>query len=226
MRLLVVEDNQDLAQLVAKGLKAAGFDADVVGSAGEARTALTTTRYAAAVLDLGLPDGDGLSILQEMRRREDPTPVLVLTARSGVNDRVRGLRSGADDYLVKPFALEELVARLQALLRRPGQLLGSSLRIANLALDTETRQVFVDDKPQILSAREAAVLEVLLRRTGRVVPKKLVEDHIFGFAGDVMSNAVEVYIHRLRRQLAARGAKVVIHTIRGVGYLIAEDKEA
>ena len=226
MRLLVVEDNQDLAQLVAKGLKAAGFDADVVGSAGEARTALTTTRYAAAVLDLGLPDGDGLSILQEMRRREDPTPVLVLTARSGVNDRVRGLRSGADDYLVKPFALEELVARLQALLRRPGQLLGSSLRIANLALDTETRQVFVDDKPQILSAREAAVLEVLLRRTGRVVPKKLVEDHIFGFAGDVMSNAVEVYIHRLRRQLAARGAKVMIHTIRGVGYLIAEDKEA
>jgi len=226
MRVLLVEDNQELVSLLIKGLAQGGLAADSVGTVADANHVLATMKYAAVVLDLGLPDGDGLSILQEMRRREDPTPVLVLTARSGVNDRVRGLRSGADDYLVKPFALEELVARLQALLRRPGQLLGSSLRIANLALDTETRQVFVDDKPQILSAREAAVLEVLLRRTGRVVPKKLVEDHIFGFAGDVMSNAVEVYIHRLRRQLAARGAKVMIHTIRGVGYLIAEDKEA
>jgi DNA-binding response OmpR family regulator len=150
--------------------------------------------------------------------------VLVLTARGGLNDRVTGLRTGADDYLVKPFALEELVARLEALLRRPGQLLGRSLHIANLVFDTEGRQVFIDDQPQILSAREVAVLELLMRRKDRVVSKKLVEDHIFGASGEVASNAVEVYVHRLRKQLSERGARVQIHTIRGVGYLIAEEK--
>ena len=148
----------------------------------------------------------------------------MLTARGGLQDRVTGLRSGADDYLVKPFALEELVARLEALLRRPGQLLGRSLQVANLAFDTESRQAFIDDKPQVLSARETAVLELLMRRKDRVVSKKLVEDHIFGLSGEVASNAVEVYVHRLRKQLSERGAKVQIHTIRGVGYLIAEEK--
>jgi two-component system response regulator TctD len=224
MRLLVIEDNEELAGLLTRGLAAAGFTADVVGRAGDARGALTSTRYAAVVLDLGLPDGDGLEVLRELRARQDASPVLVLTARSGVHDRVTGLRAGADDYLVKPFALEELVARLQALLRRPGELLGRSLRIGNLALDTEARQVFVDDKPQLFSAREVAVLEILMRRSGRVVSKKLVEDQLFGLSIDVGSNAVEVYVHRLRKQLADSGARVQIHTIRGVGYLIGEDK--
>jgi two-component system response regulator TctD len=224
MRLLVVEDNDELAQLLAKGLQSAGFDVDLLGTAGEAQSVLTTTRYAALILDLGLPDGDGLSILRELRHRNDPIPILVLTARGGVHDRVTGLRSGADDYLVKPFAFNELVARLHALLRRPGHLLGSSLRMANVVYDTESRQTFIDDKPHVLSARETAVLELLMRREGNVVPKKLVEDHIFGLAGDVASNAVEVYVHRLRKELADRGAKVKIQTIRGVGYLISEDK--
>jgi DNA-binding response OmpR family regulator len=150
--------------------------------------------------------------------------VLVLTARGGLTDRVHGLRSGADDYLVKPFALEELIARLEAQLRRPGQLLGSSLRIANLAFDTQNRQASIDDQPQVLSARETAVLELLMRSKGRVVSKKQVEDHIFGHSGEVASNAVEVYVHRLRKQLSERGARVQVHTIRGVGYLIAEEK--
>jgi DNA-binding response OmpR family regulator len=223
MRLLIVEDNAELAQLLAKGLRAAGYDNDVLHTAGDASAALTTTRYAAVILDLGLPDGDGLSVLREIRHRNDPIPVLVLTARGGVDDRVGGLRSGADDYLVKPFAFEELVARLEALLRRPGQLLGSSLNVANLVLDTESRQAFIDDKPQALSARETAVLELLMRRKGRVVSKRLVEDHLFGLDGEVASNAVEVYVHRLRKQLADRGAKIQIHTMRGVGYLITED---
>ncbi len=225
MRLLVVEDNNDLAQLLLKGLGAEGFAADVVTTAGEARAALATTRYAAVMLDLGLPDGDGLAVLRELRERKDATPVLVLTARGGVHDRVAGLRSGADDYLAKPFAFEELVARVQALLRRPGDLLGQLLRVGNVAFDTEARQAFVDDKPQFFSAREVAVLEILMRRSGRVVSKKLVEDHLFGLSADVGSNAVEVYIHRLRKQLADAGGKVQIHTIRGVGYLIAEDRE-
>jgi DNA-binding response OmpR family regulator len=224
MRLLVVEDNEELAKLLAKGLLAAGFDSDVLATADEARAALATTRYAALVLDLGLPDDDGLAVLREIRHRKDPLPVLVLTARSGVQDRVQGLRSGADDYLVKPFAFEELVARLEALLRRPGQLLGSSLQLANLVLDTQSRQAFIDDKPQVFSARESAVLELLMRRQGRVVSKKLVEDHIFGLSGDVTSNAIEVYVHRLRKQLAELGAKVQIHTVRGVGYLLSEER--
>lgn len=224
MRLLVIEDNDELAQLLAKGLKAAGFDVDRLESMGDAQAALATIRYVALILDLGLPDGDGLAILRELRHRKDPIPVLVLTARGGVHDRVSGLRSGADDYLVKPFAFDELLARLEALLRRPGQLLGSSLRHANIVLDTESRQTLIDGEPFMFSARETAVLELLMRRKGNVVSKKLVEDQIFGLTGDVASNAVEVYIHRLRKQLLDSGAKVKIHTLRGVGYVLSEVK--
>lgn len=224
MRLLVVEDNVQLGQFLAKGLSASGFAVDSIETATDAREALATSRYAAIILDLGLPDDDGLSVLRELRRRKDSTPVLVLTARSGINDRVVGLRSGADDYLVKPFALEELVARLEALLRRPSQLMGRSLRFANLTFDTQTRQVFVDDKPQVLSAREIAVLELLMQRKGHVVSKKMVEDHIFGLSGEISSNAVEVYIHRLRKELSELGVKAQIHTIRGVGYLLTEER--
>jgi len=222
MRLLIVEDNEELAGLLAKGLKAAGYESDILSTVAEADSVLDTTFYAALILDLGLPDGDGLALLREVRSRNNPIPVLVLTARGGLNDRVQGLRSGADDCLVKPFALEELVARLEAQLRRPGQLLGNSLRIANLEFDTRNRQASIDDQPQALSAREIAVLELLMRSKGRVVSKKQVEDHLFGHSGEVGSNAIEVYVHRLRKQLSERGARVQVHTIRGVGYLIAE----
>jgi len=224
MRLLVIEDNALLSELLAKGLRTAGYEVDLLATAAEAQAVLLTTSYAAIMLDLGLPDGNGLSILRELRHRKDSTPVQVLTARGGLQDRVTGLRSGADDYLVKPFALEELVARLEAQLRRPGQQLGNSLSIANLEFDLRNRQAVIDDRPQVLSARETAVLELLMRSKGRVVSKKQVEDHIFGLSGDVASNAVEVYVHRLRKQLADKGAKVQIHTIRDVGYLIAEEK--
>src|ERR1700730_14645084 len=151
MRLLVVEDNEQLARLLTKGLRTAGYDTDLVTTAGEARTALTTTPYPALILDLGLPDQDGLSILREIRHRKDPIPVLVLTARGGVHDRVGGLRSGADDYLVKPFAFEELVARLEAQLRRSGQMLGNLIRIANLEFDSRNKQAAINDEPQVLS---------------------------------------------------------------------------
>jgi DNA-binding response OmpR family regulator len=224
MRLLVVEDNEQLAELVTKGLQVAGYEIDVLSTLEEASAVLRTTFYAGLILDLGLPDGDGLALLREIRHLGNPIPVIVLTARGGLHDRVQGLRSGADDYLVKPFALEELIARLEAQLRRPGHLLGSSLRIANLEFDTQNRQASIDDQPQVLSARETAVLELLMRSKGRVVSKKQVEDHIFGHSADVASNAVEVYVHRLRKQLSERGAKVQVHTIRGVGYLIAEEK--
>jgi DNA-binding response OmpR family regulator len=224
MRLLIVEDNEELAQLLAKGLKDVGFDSDGVSAVADARAALFAVQYTGIILDLGLGDEDGLTLLRELRQSKNPIPVLVLTARGGLQDRVTGLRSGADDYLVKPFAFEELVARLEAILRRPGQFLGSTLSVGNLVFDTEGRQAFIDNRPQALSAREAAVLELLMRAKGRIVTKKRVEDQIFGLAGEVASNAVEVYVHRLRKQLQEGAAKVQIHTVGGVGYLISESK--
>ncbi|NVO17379.1 MAG: response regulator transcription factor [Rhodoplanes sp.] len=222
MRVLMVEDNEDLARLVTGGLKTAGYLVDHVSTAAEARDLVAAHRFGAVILDLGLPDADGLTIVRDMRAHRDPAAVLVLTARSGIDDKVEGLRSGADDYLVKPFAFEELLARLEALLRRPRELQGLALVLANLRLDTASRQAFVDDEPQVLSAREVAVLEILMRRKGRVVPKRLVEDELSGVAGDLSANAIEVYVHRLRRQLADCGARVAIHTVRGVGYLIRD----
>ena len=213
MRVLLVEDNAELVALLVKGLARNGFSADSVDTAGDAAHALAAMRYAAVVLDLGLPDEDGLSLLRGLRSRGDSTPVLVLTARAG-----------ADDYLVKPFAMEELVARLQALLRRPGNMLGRRLTFGNVSLDTEGRQVLVDGVVRSFPARETAVLEILLRRGGNVAPKRLFEDQLFGLSGDVGSNAVEVYVHRLRKMLADCGATVRVHTVRGVGYLLAEDK--
>ena len=218
MRLLIVEDNEELAELLAKGLAQAGYESDVLSTIEEANSVLSTTFYAALILDLGLPDGDGLALLRELRQRDNPIPVLVLTARGGLHDRVHGLRSGADDYLVKPFALEELIARLEAQLRRPGHLLGNSLRIANLEFDTRNRQASINDQPQVLSARETAVLELLMRSKGRVVSKKQVEDHIFGHSGEVGSNAIEVYVHRLRKKLEPSGLRIA--TVRGLGYCL------
>ena len=224
MRLLLVEDNERFAVLLKRGLAAAGFVVDVLPTAEAAAAALRANRFEIVVLDLGLPDADGLDVLGEMRRNQDATPVLILTARGSLEDRVIGLQSGADDYLVKPFALEELIARLQALLRRPGNLLGVTLQLGNIALDTVARQVFVGDQPIFFSAREIAVLEQLLRRSGRVVAKNLLADNLYGLSQEVGSNAVEVYVHRLRKHLAEAGASVQIHTLRGVGYLIAEEK--
>ena len=226
MRLLVVEDNEQLAELLTKGLQTAGYETDVLSSLEEASTVLRTTFYAALILDLGLPDGDGLSLLREIRHRNNPIPVIVLTARDGLHDRVQGLRSGADDYLVKPFALEELVARLEAQLRRPGHLLGRSLRIANLEFDTTNRQASIDDQPQVLSSRETAVLELLMRSKGRVVTKKQVEECRHPWA----SGRRRVQRHRGVRSPSAqttvgkRRQGESPDDFRGIGYLIAEEK--
>ena len=225
MRLLVVEDNVSLAQLIETGLEKAGFEVDIAGSVAQASEAISSGSYSAIVLDLGLPDGDGMSLLRAMRARSDSTPVLVLTARGTLHDRISGLQEGADDYLIKPFAFDELVARIQALLRRPGDFLGRLRKAGNVTFDTVGRQVYVSDEPKILTAREMALLELLMGRSGRVVPKGFVESQLFGHSREVQSNAIEVYVHRLRKQLADFGANVEIHTIRGVGYLLTEAKQ-
>lgn len=222
MRLLLVEDNERLRMLTTSALSRAGFAADGFATAADAEAALRPVAYSVMILDLGLPDEDGLALLRRLRVSGDTLPVLILTARGGIEERVRGLDAGADDYLVKPFANEELLARIRVLLRRPGSLLSDTLELGTLRLDTASRQVTIREHAQFLSPREAAVLEILLRRSGRVVAKKLVEDHLFGLSEDVGSNAVEVYVHRLRKQLSEAHADVEIHTIRGIGYLIAQ----
>lgn len=220
MRLLLVEDNQTLRALTCAALSKAGFDADALGTAAEAEAALDVIEYAAMILDLGLPDDDGLTLLRRLRSAGHTLPILMLTARGGVRDRVIGLDSGADDYLVKPFAAEELLARIRGLLRRPKGLLENALGMGALRLDVQAREVTVAGRVEALPPREIAVLEILLRRPGHVIAKKLVEDHLFGFSGEGGANAVEVYVHRLRRFLDGSGAGLRIHTVRGVGYMI------
>jgi len=225
MRLLVVEDNRRLLTLVRAGLERAGFATDGVSTAADAAEAVRSVAYAAMVLDLGLPDGDGLEMLQRLRASGQSLPVLVLTARGGLEDRVRGLDAGADDYLPKPFAQQELAARLRALVRRSGPLQGNTLEFGAIALDTLSREVRVHGHMLPIAPREVSVLEVLLRRVGHVVPKSLVEDHLFGLSAEFGSNAVEVYVHRLRRQLVEAGAAAAIQTVRGVGYILRRQDE-
>ncbi|MDR3440116.1 response regulator transcription factor [Telmatospirillum sp.] len=222
MRLLLIEDNDRLAGFIAAGLGKAGFAVDQVATAADGEAALRSMRYEVVILDLGLPDADGLTVLAALRGRGDSTSVIVLTARDGVGDRVAGLNQGADDYLLKPFAMEELIARVRVQLRRPGGNLGLCLTQGNLLFDTVARQTRVAGQPLVLTRRELDALEVLMRRAGRVVSKVAIEEAIYAFGEELESNAIEVLIHRLRKRLQSAGADVVIQTLRGVGYLLAD----
>ena len=224
MRLLVVEDEARIAEIVRSALQRDGFAVDVFGLCADAREAFATMPYDAAILDLGLPDGDGLRLLKELRGKGNSVPILVLTARDAVEHRVAGLDAGADDYLVKPFAMAELVARTKALLRRPGGALGTVLKSGNVVFDTIGRDVRCREQVLELTWRETAILEHLMRRAGRVVPKALLEDKLYGLDEELESNAIPVHVHHLRRKLTEVGATVEIHTVRGVGYLMVEDK--
>jgi len=223
MKILIVEDNRSLAMLVADTLRKAGMLPDIASTSRQAEKALAATEYDALLLDLGLPDRDGFQLLEDLRSRGSSIPILITTARHALPDRVSGLRAGADDYLVKPFFQEELVARLLALLRRPGKVLGRVLRIGNVELDTENHQVTVGGRVQV-QMRQAVVLELLMRHEGNVVRREYIEDQLFGLDGDHTPNALEVYVHRLRKQLEEAGATVKVHTIRGVGYMITQDR--
>ncbi|MBF0368726.1 MAG: response regulator transcription factor [Magnetococcales bacterium] len=227
MRLLFVEDNEKLLDLVPEGLKAAGFTVDSVSSVEDSLAAVDGVDYDAVILDLGLPDGDGIEVLNHLRKRQGKlVPILILTARTALGDKVDGLNKGADDYLVKPFAMAELEARVKALLRRPGGALGITLSVGNLTFDTVAREARVGEVGLPLSRRELDVLEQLMRRAGKVVPKGVMEERIYGFDEEVESNAVEVHVSRLRKSLKKSTATAAIHTIRGVGYLIMAEAGA
>ena len=224
MRVLLIEDEARISELVARALERAGFVIDAFATCADAREALSLIRYDAAILDLGLPDGDGLALLAAMRASGNRLPILVLTARDAVENRVSGLDTGADDYLVKPFAMAELIARTKALLRRPGHALGTLLNAGNVTFDTIERDVRIGDASLALPRREVAILEHLMRRLGRVVPKALLEEKLYGLDDELESNAIPVHVHHLRRRLMDAGATAEIHTVRGVGYLLTESK--
>jgi DNA-binding response OmpR family regulator len=222
VRLLLIEDEVRIVQLLTAALARANFAVDAVSTSADGRAALGAALYDAVILDLGLPDGDGLALLRATRASGLQVPILILTARDAVEDRVCGLDSGADDYLVKPFATAELIARIKALLRRPGGALGTILQAGNVAFDTIGRDVAVGLARIVLPRRESATLELLMRRLGRVVPKPILEEKLYGIDDELGSNAVPIHVHHLRRKLQAAGATVEIHTVRGVGYLLEE----
>jgi len=218
MRLLLVEDDNMIGEAVRAGLRQEGFTVDWVREAEAGDAALRTEPYALLLLDMGLPRKSGLDWLRELRRRGDPTPVLVITARDAVADRIAGLDGGADDYMVKPFDLDELAARVRAVLRRHGGRAEPLLQHGELTLDPATRQATLNGQPVTLSAREYAVLAALLERPGAILSRAQLEQRLYGWGEEVESNAVEVHIHHLRKKLGADA----IRNVRGLGYTLAK----
>jgi two-component system OmpR family response regulator len=221
MRLLVVEDDSKLASFIVKGFKESGFAVDHYANGADAVVYAVAEPYAAAVLDIMLPGMDGLSLVQEMRRAKVTTPVLILSAKATVDDRVRGLRSGGDDYLTKPFAFDELLARVQALVRRgSGTVEPSTLTYEDITLDLMSRKVTRGGKPIELQAREFALLEYLMRNAGRVVTKTMILSHIWDYAFDPQTNVVDVLVCRVRNKVDKGFDKKLIKTLRGMGYVL------
>lgn len=220
MRLLLIEDNARLAGLIREGLDRQGFAVDWCETVGGAQHALKINDYELMLLDLGLPDGEGLDLVRHLRRRQDTLPILILTARGGLDDRVLGLDAGADDYLIKPFQIPELAARCRALLRRPGASLGTELTVGNVILHSAERRVTVAGMAIDSTPREVALLECLMRRAGHVVVKPALEGALYSMDAEVTPNALEACVSRLRKRLASAEADVQIRTVHGVGYAL------
>ena len=216
MRVLLVEDDPLLGDAVQAGLRQAGHAVDWLTDGVSASAALASEDYVALVLDIGLPRRSGLDVLRQLRQAGDTLPVLLLTARDTVADRIAGLDAGADDYLIKPFDLGELQARLRALIRRGGSQSPPCLVAAGITLDPASHQVECEGQPVELSAKEFSLLQVLLQNAGRAFSRSQLEQHLYAWGEEAGSNTVEVYIHHLRRKLGAER----IHTLRGVGYVI------
>jgi DNA-binding response OmpR family regulator len=223
MHILLVEDDPALADSTARALRSQGWAVDVTARGEPVPLSVRQDPYDLVILDIGLPGIDGFETLRRVRAQGSATPVLMLTARDAVEDRVRGLDAGADDYLVKPFALSELLARVRVLHRRAQARIDATLRLGRLKMDLDARRAFIDAQPLELSAREWSVLEYLLARAGKVVAKEQILQAVAGWDEAISENAIEVYVSRLRAKLDAAGVR--IRTVRGFGYLLegAED---
>ena len=221
MRALLVEDDATIAEFVVRGLREAGFAVDHAPDGDAGLTAATGQPYDVAIVDLMLPKRDGLSLIEELRRRAVTTPVLILSARRSVDDRVRGLQTGGDDYLTKPFAFAELLARVQALVRRASRVPeATTLTVEDLTLDLLSRKVTRGGKPIDLRPREFALLEYLMRNAGKVVSKTMILSHVWDYGFDPRTNVVDVLVFRLREKVDKGFEQKLIHTVRGIGYVL------
>ncbi len=222
MRLLLIEDSPRLRELISETIREEGWRIDGFETAGEGRAALATVEYDLLLLDLGLPDEDGLDLLRAIRMAKHQLPILVLTARGAVDERIAGLDAGGDDYLTKPFNNGELLARIRALLRRSPVSVMPVLQFARLQLDIATKTVLCDGSDLALAPAERSLLELLLRDAGKVVPKRRIEHAFSEFGDERTTNAVELAVSRLRKKLEGRPSGAIIETVRGVGYLLRE----
>ncbi|MGO9409165.1 MAG: response regulator [Spirochaetia bacterium] len=224
MRVALVEDDEKIAALIVKGLRQAGFAVDHAVDGEDGLRLAISEPYDACIVDIMLPKLDGLSLIAEMRRQKVSTPVIILSAKRSVDERIEGLQKGGDDYLVKPFSFSELLARVQALIRRSGpSLLPSRLVLADLQLDLLTREVFRGNQKIDLQPREFALLEYLMRNSGRVVSKAMVMEHVWNYDFDPQTNVVDVLVFRLRSKIDRDFEAKLVHTIRGVGYVLKSD---
>jgi DNA-binding response OmpR family regulator len=219
MRVLLVEDDRMIAQGLQTALRQDGYTVDWMADGKSAGAALQSSQFDLVLLDLGLPERDGLTVLRELRRHGNATPVIILTARDELQDRIDGLDAGADDYIVKPFDLDEVGARMRSVLRRANGRGDPCIRLGGISLNPATRTVERDGAPVALSAHEFAVLEALLQRPGAILSRAQLEDRLYGWGAQVESNAVEVYIHSLRRKLGSDS----IRTMRGLGYFVPRE---
>jgi len=223
MRILLVEDDKKTAAFIAKGLQRAGFAVDHAANGEDGLHLALTEPYDAAVIDIMLPAQDGLSLIEEVRRQKGNLPVIFLSAKRSVDDRVRGLQAGGDDYLTKPFAFSELLARVRALVRRASNAPEPTcLKVGSLSLDLLKREVVRDEGKLDLQPREFALLEYLMRHSGEVISKTMILEHVWGYDFEPQTNVVDVLVCRLRKKLGAEPGEQIIHTIRGVGYVLKD----
>jgi two-component system OmpR family response regulator len=225
MRVIFVEDHAELAEAIAGGLRRAGFVVDVASTLADARQTMSSAQYDLAVVDLGLPDGSGLDLLRDRQQRGVGPPVIMLTARGALGDRVEGLDEGADDYIVKPVEIPELVARCRAVLRRPGNRAGRLLEAGHVTLDVTLREASCRGTPLALGRREIGALEALLQRRNRVLPRSVLLEQLYDRDSDVSLNAVDATVSRLRRVLESADAGVVLRTVRGLGWMLTTEAE-